>query len=412
MKRGFIGVIILSLLLTCSCTQKAKTADVKQSDSKVELGIVRHPPAASYSRGKMTGLPSFNPNSEDNWQVDLRSYDISDLSLADRLKDLKYADFDSKTVWPKNLPKEFDKDKIMELGKNPGLGIRELHSKGITGKGVGVAIIDQQLLVDHTEYKDRLRYYDEIHIDNGTPAQMHGPAVASIAVGKNVGVAPEADLYYIAETHGDFKDGGFDWDFTWLAKSIDRILEVNKSLENDKKIRVISISVGWSKEQKGYKEVTEAVKRAKKEGILVVSSSIHETYKFNFQGLGRDILNDPESPSSYEPGIFWKNEYLKKPDLLKTSDYLLIPMDSRTVASPTGEEDYVFYRNGGWSWSIPYISGLYALACQVNPDITPEKFWEAALSTGDIIDYKNDNKTYKFGTIVNPKKLMDKIEKK
>ena len=28
-------------------------------------------------------------------------------------------------------------------------------------------------------------------------AQMHGPAVSSIAVGKTVGVAPEADLYYI-----------------------------------------------------------------------------------------------------------------------------------------------------------------------------------------------------------------------
>ncbi len=64
---------------------------------------------------------------------------------------------------------------------------------------------------------------------------MHGPAVASIAVGKNVGVAPEADLYYIAETHGVFKEDGFDWDLYWIAKSIDRIIEINRTLPMDKK---------------------------------------------------------------------------------------------------------------------------------------------------------------------------------
>ncbi len=63
------------------------------------------------------------------------------------------------------------------------------------------------LLVDHQEYRDRIRLYEEINIDKGTPAQMHGAAVASIAVGKTVGVAPEADLYYIAKFNTDFKEG-------------------------------------------------------------------------------------------------------------------------------------------------------------------------------------------------------------
>ena len=71
--------------------------------------------------------------------------------------------------------------------------------------------------------------YEEIHC-NEEQAAMHGSAVASIAVGKTTGVAPGADLYYIAETHGDSNNGTFNYDFTWLAKSIDRILEVNKSL--------------------------------------------------------------------------------------------------------------------------------------------------------------------------------------
>jgi subtilisin family serine protease len=88
----------------------------------------------------------------------------------------------------------------MELGKNPGLDIRQLHEQGITGRGVGIAIIDQTLLVDHQEYVNQLRLYEEgSDIQGGwLQTQMHGPAVASIAVGKTTGVAPEADLFYIA----------------------------------------------------------------------------------------------------------------------------------------------------------------------------------------------------------------------
>jgi subtilisin family serine protease len=83
---------------------------------------------------------------------------------------------------------------IMELGKNPGLGIRTLHQMGITGKGVYIGLIDQGLLTQHVEYKDRLRFYEEIHcLDD--EATMHGPATASILAGKTAGVAPEATLY-------------------------------------------------------------------------------------------------------------------------------------------------------------------------------------------------------------------------
>jgi len=170
----------------------------------------------------------------------------------------------------------------MDIGKNPALGVRELHKRGITGKSVGVAIIDQGLLVDHVEYKDRLRLYEEIHCIDDTAA-MHGPAVASIAVGKTVGVAPGADLYYVAETHGLSKpDHKFEWDFSYLARSVERILEVNRRLPEKSKIRVISISVGWDPQQKGYAEVVAAVGRAKKEGLFVVSSSLFETYELFF----------------------------------------------------------------------------------------------------------------------------------
>lgn len=158
----------------------------------------------------------------------------------------------------------------MELGKNPGLEIRELHKLGITGKGIGIGIIDQALLVDHVEYKEQLKLYEEIHsIDEN--AVMHGPAVASIAVGKSVGVAPEADLYYIAETHGVYNEENlFEWDIKWIAKSIDRIVEINWTLSQEDKIRVISISLGIGDSMHGHESVFESIEKAEQDGIYTL----------------------------------------------------------------------------------------------------------------------------------------------
>jgi len=84
--------------------------------------------------------------------------------------------------------------------------------------------------------------------------------------------------------------------------------------------------------------------------------------------------------------------------------------DYRCTASPTGVEDYVFYKEGGMSWAVPYVAGLYALAYQVNPDITPDIFWEEAFNTSDTVSIDNSTKNT-FGKIVNPARLIEKLRK-
>lgn len=239
----------------------------------------------------MTKVPTYDPDSDGTWQMDLRGYDLSGLDLSSSLDDLLYATFGSRTIWPTadKMPKEYDRERILELGKNPGLDIRKLHAQGITGQGVGIAIIDQPLLTKHHEYKNRLKFYEEINVKPGM-SEMHGAAVSSIAVGKTVGVAPEANLYYIATYAGDFKENGFKYNFRYKAQAVRRILEINKQLPEEQKIRVISISVGWSPEQKGYDEMTAAVEEAKSAGLLIVCSSIERIHGFSFHGLGRPPL--------------------------------------------------------------------------------------------------------------------------
>ena len=192
-------------------------------------------------------------------------------------------------------------------------------------------------------------------------------------MGKSVGVAPEADLYYIAEWHArSFGALGFEFDLPPLARSIDRLVAVSKTLPREHRIRVISISLGINPRIKGFDLVKDAISQAKQAGIYTVY------VQDSLMGLGREPFKDPDELASFGPGEFWKRSWKGG------VSSLMVPMDSRCLASPTGDSDYAFYRNGGMSWAVPWVAGLYALACQVNPQVTPEIFWETAHKTGAI----------------------------
>lgn len=301
----------------------------------------------------------------------------------------------------------------MDLGKNPGLGIRSLHEMGVTGRGVGIAIIDQPTLVNHREYASQLHLYEEIGILPDMIAEMHGPAVASIAVGKTVGVAPEADLYYLAAYSFDpskYSAGDVLTDYSFIAQGIRRVLAINAMLPAERKIRVLSMSIGFMPEELGYEDVMSAIQEAIDSGLLVVSTSLDTTHGFDLFSLGREPYADPDAWSSYELGRFISRDSSRVGAAMIMAflnNCLWVTMDSRTTASPTGDGNYAFYREGGMSWSVPYVAGMYALAAQVDPDITPEEFWSLALKTGRTVW---NRQTVILGPILDPAALIAALQ--
>ena len=393
MKKLYVSVIIL-FAHAVGCAQEIKFPKIDMHHSPADF--------SSFQRRVTTDSFKFDENIPNTFQMDFRSCDLTAFDLS-KSESMLYASFNTKTKFPAKLPKGYDAVKVMELGKNPGLGIRELHSRGITGKNVGVGIIDQALLTDHVEYADRLRLYEEIHCLGDNSASVHGPAVASIAVGKTVGVAPGAELYFIGQTNFNrLPKGGIEKDLGYIAQSIDRLVEVNRQLPKEHKIRVISISLGMVKESKGYDLATEAIKKANQDGIFVVTV---DDKKFINDGMERVPLADPDKKESYSGGMMFCLNKEGSGDA-----ELQIPMDSRTVADPTGKEEYYFSRIGGQSWIVPWTAGLYALACQAYADITPEVFWAAALETADSVSFQRNGKTHTLKKVVNPIRLMEKIQ--
>ena len=55
------------------------------------------------------------------------------------------------------------------------------------------------------------------------------------------------------------------------------------------------------------------------------------------------------------------------------------------------------------------LAGLYALGLQVDPDLTPARFFAAARETGTALSHEVGGREYVYGTLPRPVRLMDRL---
>ena len=352
---------------------------------------------------------------------ELRHADLGRLDLRGQAADLLDAFFDSETKWPERLPDSFDPAALLALHRDPGLGLRALHARGLTGRGVSVGIVDTPLLLDHVEYAGRLRFYGEVN-GLGVPANFHGGLVTSILAGRTCGVAPEAEVYYVGSHNFDIVKDAQVANAGHYARALDRLLEVNARLPPEKKIRVVSISAGWGPKNRGFKAMNKAVARAAEAGIFIISGNSFDAAGPGFWiwGFDRRGADDPNDTASCRvlPWKEWASQvggrdrfdlyYAMRLERTHPAEFLVLPEGPKTVAHPGGREEYGYYRIGGWSSIFPFVAGLYALACQVDPDITPEVFWRTALAMGRPVPVEGKTGPYR-GRIVDPARLLEAL---
>ena len=313
----------------------------------------------------------------------LANISLVKLDLRDQIKFLNSMSFDTLTEWPSenNLPPGFRPNEFIANAKDPGLGVRSLHEQGIDGTGVGIAIIDQPLLLGHAEYTSCITRYDETGLKDLSP-QMHGSPVASIAVGKNLGIAPGASLTYFAVPM-------WERDNMPYITALKKILEWNKALPEQEKIRAVSISTGMFPNYPHYEEWKEILLQMESYGILVVTC---DPAMLDYGILSLLPGKNPDDFASYKAGTY-----------VSEKDVIRVPGANKTVASHRGHGVYTFDRRGGMSWGAPYIAGLAALAFQVDQEIFPKEIIRPLIETA----VKTDS-----GPIVNPAGFIEKVHAK
>lgn len=330
-----------------------------------------------------------------NW--DFRSY--SALELADVLT------YDSKTLFPKAeyLPRNFDPERTLLHGTNPGLSIRKLHKEGIDGRAIAVAIIDENLLTTHQEYEHNLVMYQDLADYYGVPADTNATATASILVGQTVGVAPRALLYHFAV---EAKEKNNILDAMPFVQALEQIMEINSKRPPRFQIKVVSIAVEFGPQDDGFEAFMEARRKLEKSGTVVFTANITAP-------LSRiHAWDDPDNSRRYcRPATFLdKTEYYPEYERAGEHRLLFAPADYRVVASPTGPEDYVQFAQGGEAWTVPYIAGLYTLGLQVNPNLTKWGFLKAWRETAENKKCLYGGVTFPVANFPNPEKLIHKLQ--
>ncbi|MDR2889301.1 MAG: S8/S53 family peptidase [Lachnospiraceae bacterium] len=267
---------------------------------------------------------------------------------------------------------------ILEEGKDPGLSISQLHAQGITGQRVTVAIIDQPLLPDHhPEYRDNIVSYHTVGFDEDfQESSMHGPAVASLLAGEQIGTAPDVQIYYVALKFWERNAP------TLGAQALDWLIAQNEALPKGEKIRAVSISVDFTDSEFFDDPLVwdEAVTRAHEAGILVFDARAgYETCVFWPSTFDRSNRNDITLSYIGNP----RGDFSECPD-----NAIGTPVGYRTVAEVyrEGEYAYAYDAEGGHSWAIPYGTGVLALGWQINPDLTGPEMIDRMMETA----YENE----------------------
>lgn len=314
---------------------------------------------------------------------------FEDIDLSEYAEAFKHICFNEKTfskVSQEHLPKGFNPQEVFAKGKTIGLGIDYAHNElnngnGYKGEGVSFAIIDSGTRdgkFNDGEQHDDIHFVDyqvsEYSKDIERLNHFHGRAVSYIAQE----IAPDADLHYYATHIGANMDVS-------VLDNLKAILEKNKTLPENKKIRVLSMSMPLY----GGEEAKKIVNELEQQGCWVITSGRNgDAKKFGY--LEKiDPNGDVNDFNNYQ--IAWQNKS-------EQFDNLYINAGNRTVPDPSSPTAYRHDSAASQSWAIPVLAGYYVLACQADPTMDKDKFYQLANKTAKIVestkpiyDGKDDN---------------------
>ena len=250
----------------------------------------------------------------------------------------------------------------------------DAHRKGITGRGITIAVMDTGIML-HPDFDSRVLKFTDFtqgrtraYDDNG-----HGTHVAGIIAGSGrmsrgvyAGIAPESGLFVTKVL--DKKGNG---NTEQVLKAIDYVIE-NRAQYN---IRILNISVGMlpTADEAEKTHLMAAVEKAWKHGIVVVAAAGNNGPGKNsvtIPGQCKSIITVGSIDDYVRHGRGLKKGYSGRgpTECCVVKPEILAPGTAVKSCSARGSGYEI---KSGTSMSAPVIAGAIALLLQKHPKMTP-----------------------------------------
>ena len=376
--------------------------------------------------------------------------DLTNVNLSELSTELfKKLSFDTSTTFSQEQISKFSPDSLLQHGKSFGKSAVRLHSRGVTGKGIGIAIIDSNIARDHEVIENA--NVEFINTQSAGSEEEHGLTVLSALLQ----VAPQASVLYYADNKYDIQN---------RDKNIERYIY---DIISRGDVSIISMSTSFrdaSIRDKVYQLLEE-------QNITIIDSeTFYKDYTYcfvNFDGEDNAEYEEAFCEPEYLTETQWNNmrkqlydymkEYnIKSNNLSEAIDELLgcllsdsrnqealrlesaknillceqyegengvihilkselvekekiercnnksieIPCGGRTFAAPGNL--YKYFGTCSASYTIPQLAGLFALAKQMCSDIRFAEFIKASRKTAINMDGRY---------IIEPEGLIEEVER-
>lgn len=275
------------------------------------------------------------------------------------------------------------------------MGLDQLWARGLTGKGVTIAVIDTGIaphpdLVHHIiDFKDYVNGKSEAYDDSG-----HGTHVSSICAGDGrasagafKGCAPEASLIGIKVLDKNGKG------------SVSKIIEaIQWAIDNKDRyhIGVINLSLGGPPTQ-SYEDdpMAQAAEAAAADGLVVCAAAGNN-------GPTAKTINTPGiAPDAFTVGSLDDMGTVTRSDdvVANSSGRGPTPFDGLPkpdfVAPGVGITAADWRSDGyrtmsGTSMATPMVSGAVAVLLQARPDLTPSQIKQLLMQTATRVESSHD----------------------
>lgn len=297
--------------------------------------------------------------------------DLSNKKFDDNIdKDLlRRVNYSSKTNFGNNSPIRFDSKMISDSKE-----YKILHEDGVNGEGVNLAVIDYGFVTFHDEIKNTI--VNDVTCEG--ECHFHGSVVSSILAGNNIGICPKSKIYFFETPYHTQVES--------VISSLKKIYDLNNKGAN---IRVVNISAILHRQSEEFEGLVEKLRT---QGCYVIDSKV---FGEDFVSINKDFYS---GEYYYNLIIANNEEYMKK-----AKSCIGVYNNTPLIPLYETENDYVYCGQVSNSWTIPVISGLFALCLQINKDLTYEEFVsiakETKIESNDI-------------TVINPIGIINKLKNK